>query len=89
MGDFNINLLNFNDHSDTNTFLDLLNFSFLLHITQPTRLNDKGKYTLIDNIFYHDITDICNSGNLLSPVTDHLPNFIIINMKFFNRIRKV
>ncbi|XP_057299070.1 uncharacterized protein LOC130629748 [Hydractinia symbiolongicarpus] len=86
MGDFNINLLDYNNHSETNTFLDfMLNFSFLPHITQPTRLSEKGKYTLIDNIFYNDITDICTSGNILNSVTDHLPNFIIIYLKSLDR----
>ena len=53
-------------------------------IVGPTRLNDKGKYTLIDNIFYNDVSQINTSGNLLCPVTDHLPNFLQIPIESEN-----
>ena len=51
LGDFNINLLNYNVHSPTNEFLDsLASNSFLPYILQPTRTTSHSK-TLIDNIF--------------------------------------
>lgn len=78
MGDFNIDLLQLKDH-ETNTFLEIMLSNFLLpHIIQPTRLAKSCKHTLIDNIFYNDISDECISGSLIPHVTDHLPNFLII-----------
>ena len=49
LGDFNINLLNYNEHRPTNDFLDSLASSSLLpYILQLTRLTGQSK-TLIDN----------------------------------------
>ena len=51
LGDFNINLLNYNVHNPTNEFLDsLASNSFLPYILQPTRITSHSK-TLIGNIF--------------------------------------
>ena len=51
LGDFNINLLNYNDHQPTNGFLDsLFSNSFIPYILYPTRITSHSK-TLIDNIF--------------------------------------
>ena len=50
LGDFNINLLNYNDHNPTNEFLDsLASNSFALYILQPTRLTSHSE-TLIGNL---------------------------------------
>ena len=39
LGDFNINLLNYNDHQPTNEYLDSLSSnSFIPYILQPTRI---------------------------------------------------
>ena len=39
LGDFNISLLNYNDHQPTDGFLDsLASNSFIPHILQPTRI---------------------------------------------------
>ena len=51
LGDFNINLLNYNDHQPTNDFLDsLASNCFIPYILYPTRITSHLK-TLIDNIF--------------------------------------
>ena len=51
LGDFNINLMNYNVHNPTDEFLDsLVSNSFLPYILQPTRISSHSK-TLIDNIF--------------------------------------
>ena len=40
MGDFNINLLNYQSHSETNDFINLMVSHYLLpHILHPTRVN--------------------------------------------------
>ena len=51
LGDFNINLLNYDIHPPTNEFLDsLLSHYFFPHVLQPSRVTTNTK-TLIDNIF--------------------------------------
>ena len=72
MGDFNIDLLKTNSLSDN--FLN----SFQPQILQATRITDHSA-TLIDNIFFNSIEHFVISGNLIYDLTDHLPNFIIIN----------
>ena len=51
LGDFNINLLNYNIHQPTNDFLDsLASNSIIPYILQPTRLTGYSK-TLITTFF--------------------------------------
>ena len=51
LGDFNVNLLNYNEHNQTNEFLDsLASKSFVPLILQPTRKTSHSN-TLIENIF--------------------------------------
>ena len=51
LDDFNINLLNYNDHQPTSDFLDpFASNSFILYILHPTRITSHSK-TLFDNIF--------------------------------------
>ena len=79
LGDFNIDLLQFECHEETNSFLELnLSYHLQPHIIQPTRFSENKKLTLIDNIFFNDLESECTSGNLIPHVTDHLPNFLII-----------
>ena len=78
IGDFNVNLLNYNNHNPTNEFLDsLASNSFVPYILQPTRLTSHSK-TLIDNIFSNIISPEAISGNLTLTVSDHLPQFMIV-----------
>ena len=51
LGEFNVNLLNYNNHNSTNEFLDsLTSNSFVPYILQPARITSHSK-TLIDSIF--------------------------------------
>ena len=66
MGDFNINLINYNDEKHTGNFLGtMFSQSFLPYITTPTRIPRNTK-TLIDNIFYNKALNNNISGNLSS-----------------------
>ena len=79
MGDFNIDLLNYGHHTLTDDFINLIFSSHLIpSILHPTRITDTSS-TLIDNIFVSNASD-CNilSGNLLSMISDHLPQFAIL-----------
>lgn len=78
MGDFNINLLNVDNHCQTSEFLDGL-FSNLLcpMINRPTRITS---YTasLIDNIFTNNFDGHMVNGLLFADISDHLPIFSIM-----------
>ena len=78
MDDFDINLLNYENHIPTS---DFLNTFFANHlqplILQPTRVTDSTS-TLIENIFSIDITSKVTSGNILIQISDHFPQFSIL-----------
>ena len=79
MGDFNVDLLRIDSHPGSENFINTLgSFFFQPHILQPTRVTDHSS-TLIDNIFFNSIEHFIISGNLVYDLTDHLPNFIILN----------
>ena len=93
MGDFNVNLLNFESHPATEQFLNSLGTNFFHpHILKPTRITNHSA-TLIDNIFFNSAEHLTASGNILYDTSDHLPNFLIVKklcslpskLKFFKR----
>ena len=79
LGDFNVNLLNHNEHNQTNEFLDsLASNSFIPLILQPARITSHSN-TLIDNIFPNVIDPDIISGNL---------QWILwINVSFYSRMQ--
>ena len=78
LGNFNINLLSYNDHQPTNDFLDsLASNSFIPYILHPTRITSHSK-TLIDNIFSNYISHEIISGNITATISDHLPQFSFV-----------
>ena len=84
LGDFNVNLLSYNEHNQTNEFLDsLASNSFMSLILQPTRITSHSN-TLIDYIFSNVIDADIISGNLTATISDHLPQFSIIPNMFGN-----
>ena len=82
LGDLNVNLLNYNEHNQTNGFLDsLASNSFILLILQPARITSHSN-SLIDNIFSNVIDPDIISGNLSVTISAHLPQFAIIPNMF-------
>ena len=82
-GDFNItgNLLNYDTHLLTQSYLDLLlSFSFRPLINMPTRITETS-CMLIDNIFTNDLSNENFSGILYSDISDHLPVFTLLSSK--------
>ena len=76
LGDFNINLLNYNEHQPTNEFLDsLASNSIIPYTLQPTRITSHSK-TLIDNIFSNVLSFEAISGNITATISDYLPQFL-------------
>ena len=83
-GFFNVNFLNYNEHNETNEFLDsLASNSFIPLILQPTRITSHSN-TLIDNILSNVIDPDIISGKLTATISDHLPQFAIIPNMFGN-----
>ena len=75
----NFDLLKLETHSDTEEVFNLLScYYFLPHILKSTRITDHSA-TLFDNIFLNSSEHLTISGNILHDLTDHLPNFLIIN----------
>ena len=74
LGDFNIDLMHYNEHKPTNEFLDsLASNSYLPYIIQPSRHTSHSK-TLIDNIFSNVISKDIISGNITATIADHYRN---------------
>ena len=78
MGDFNLNLLNNQNHNATGEFLDgLYSHLFFPLITLPSRITSHTA-TLIDNIFFNHVEhSYLRSGLLITDISDHLPIFSI------------
>ena len=76
IGDFNINLLNY-DEKNTADFLDtMFSYSYLPFINTRTRVTGNSK-TLIDNTFYNKPMLNITAGNISSAISDHLTQFLI------------
>ena len=80
MSDFNIDLLKYDDHIPTNEFIDMLfSYHFQPTILDPTCITNTSS-TVIDNIYVNNTIDTnINSGNILSMVSDHFPQFAILS----------
>ena len=78
MGYFNVNILNANEHLPSSEFLDkMYSHSLLPLITKPTRITSNCA-TLIDNIFFNDVSNIKTlNGLFFTDISDHLPVFSI------------
>ena len=89
MGDFNINLLEHNDHRETGDFLNKMqSLNYLPLISRPTRFPEgeqNAKESLLDHIYTNFIHQSI-SGILHYKITDHLP--IFINMSIADNTSK-
>ena len=90
MGDFNINLITYNDDKNTGNFLDtMFSQSFLPYITTPTRITRNTK-TIIDDICYNKPLTNIICGNLSSIIiSDHLIQFLIEPIDFSEKSSKM
>jgi len=81
LGDYNINLLNCENHGDTNDFLNTLYSHYCIPlINRPTRVGSHSA-TLIDNIVTNaiDLITVTESicGILYNDISDHYPIFFV------------
>jgi endonuclease/exonuclease/phosphatase family metal-dependent hydrolase len=78
-GDFNLDLLNSNNHHPTLTFLNIMSsHSLLPSILIPTRITTSSA-TLIDNIFTNCISNNLRSAIIQTDISDHFPIAIHFN----------
>ena len=76
--DFNFNLIKYNQNKGIAEFLEhLFSKNFTPHITLPTR-STLTSQTLINNIFLNSQSHRSVSGNLTTSISDHQPQFIIL-----------
>ena len=81
MGDYNINLLNYGKHNETNEFVDMMHAHYFISLrNRPTRVNQQSA-TLIDSIFTNKHDDLMNTFQCLiyTDISDHYP---IIHMDY-------
>ena len=77
MGDFNLDLLQFNKHNATDDFINnVFSQSYIPVITKPTRVTHTSA-TLIDHIYTNNITSPSKSGILVTDMADHFGIFCI------------
>ena len=78
LGDFNVDLLNYDSNHDISNFLDIICSNlFLPHITIPTRIIAKSS-TLINNIFSNFFYSSFTTGSIVTALSDHHAQFLII-----------
>ena len=86
MGDFNINLLNYESNRETADFLNNMHSNSLVpYITLSTHSTSRSK-TLTGNIFFNEINEAAISGNLITDISDHHAQFLI-TPKFWKMIQ--
>ena len=81
-GDLNIDLIKYKNSSVSLYIETLLEYNLIPCINIPTRITDRSA-TVIDHINVRLPTNQINkkisSGNLITDISDHLPNFLIID----------
>ena len=89
LGDYNINLLRAEQHTETSDFLDdMYSDLFMPVITKPARITEKSA-TLIDNIYSDNVDADSFQGIFYTGITDHLPVFMILKDVKVDPIPKV
>ena len=82
MGDWNLNLLNYETHSNTANAIDMIySYGFVPLIDRPTRITNESA-TIIDNIFTNEHFFVTKSlnGICLTDISDHFPIFHLSNI---------
>ena len=77
LGDFNVNMLNFESHGLTNDYINgLISKSFTPVINLPTRVKHQSA-TLLDHIWTNKMCNTYNAGIIIDSLSDHFPVFYI------------
>ena len=75
MGDFNIDILQYDTNKDSEHFLDEMNSKLLPYIVSPSRVTSRSKTY---NIFSNTIEEDTNSSNITTTVSDRYAQKIFI-----------
>ena len=90
VGDFNHNLLNHETDTQVDDFIQIMLSNFCQpHIIQPTRIVDNAKPSLVDNTFFNSIEYETKSGNITFKISDHMPNFIVLEKLDFRATKAI
>ena len=82
VSDFNVNILNYNNHSQTAEYVDLhFCHGLLPMITKPTRIYHRSA-TLLDHIFTSPLENPVSVGVLTSAISDHFATFILEEVRW-------
>ena len=89
VGDFNYNLIKHETKKEIGEFFNLMTSNLMQpHILGPSRVTFGSKPSLPDNIFVNNLDNNFTNGNLYQSISDHMPNFLImenINCKNKNK----
>ena len=75
---FNVNLLDYASHTPTSDFVNnFFSHSLLPCIHHPTRVSEH-RASVIDNIYTNATNANITSGNILTQITDHFPQILLL-----------
>ena len=78
VGDCNINLLHYDEHALSTAFVNhLFSYNFLPCMNHPTRTSEHSS-TIIGSIFINLINAKVITENVLTQISDHLPQILIL-----------
>ena len=81
LGHFNADLLKYDHDDEVANFLDAMYSKLLFpNFSSPTRIRSTSA-TLIDNIFTNNFDNVFTSGNLVTTLSDHLPQIWIVPIR--------
>ena len=75
MGDFYINLLNYQSDAATAHFFNTFSSALFQPLILQRTCIASNSQTLIDNIFINKLEYKCTSGNITTSISDHFPQF--------------
>ena len=88
IGDFNLDLLQYNHHTPTQEFIDtLFSHAFIPLISNPTRLTSYSA-TIIDNILRNNLSQNVSNGIVLNDLSYHLRFLVIFLAKLWSAMEK-
>ena len=88
MGDFNVNMLQYDKNKDSQEFLDKIHSNFFLpYISSPSRVTPRSQ-TLINTIFLNKIVVESFSGNITTTISDYYAQFLLLENNNFHKEQK-
>ena len=76
-GDYDLDVLHYNDHSKTQNFVDTL-FSYVLFPLKTKSIRIATNSATLIDIFTNCLTKSVVNGIIINDISDHLPNIVYI-----------